>query len=122
LRQTNKKNKFSIVKYECDEESQIEQPHSPLYTPAPKRKCTMIDNEHLISDLIEIDHFDFVKSLQLITPKSTVRSRQASTTSSLNTTIVLSPPPPPTSHIRILRCSANTTDRITEDKKLRIPM
>ncbi|CAF3924728.1 unnamed protein product [Adineta steineri] len=96
LRQTNKKNKFSIVKYECDEESEREQPDSPLYTPAPKRKCTMIDNEHLISDLIEIDHFDFVKSLQLITPKSTVRSRQASTTSSLNTTIVLSPPPLPT--------------------------
>ena len=67
-------------------------------------------------------------TLQVMTPKATMRSRHPSSTSSTNTvtttitTVVL---PPPMSHdptTRIIRCSANTTQRTGEDKKLRIPM
>jgi len=82
-------------------------------------------------EILDIDHFDLltpfqkdppVSSLQMMTPKSTIRSRQASTTSSINTTIVLSPPISHDTHTRIIRCLANTSDRTTDDKKLRIPM
>lgn len=62
-----------------------------------------------------------------MTPKSVTRSRHPSSTSSTNTvtttaTIIL---PPSISHdttTRIIRCLANTNQRTSEDKKLRIPM
>ncbi|CAF3606260.1 unnamed protein product [Rotaria sordida] len=65
--------------------------------------------------------------LQVMTPKSTTRSRHPSSTSSTNTittttTILL---PSSISHdrtTRIIRCLANTIQRTSEDKKLRIPM
>jgi len=105
-----------------------------LHSPARKRSRTMIDHEPSLSndiEILDIDHFDLltpfqkdppVSSLQMMTPKSTIRSRQASTTSSINTTIVLSPPISHDTHTRIIRCLANTSDRTTDDKKLRIPM
>jgi hypothetical protein len=94
----------------------------------------MVDNEPSLSNDIEflnIDDYGFlipfqkessVPSFQIMTPKSTMRSRQASTASSINTTIVLSPPTSHDTNTRIIRCLANTSDRITEDKRLRIPM
>ncbi|CAF4627766.1 unnamed protein product [Rotaria sp. Silwood1] len=65
--------------------------------------------------------------LQVMTPKSITRSRHPSSTSSTNTittttTILL---PSSISHdpnTRIIRCLANTIQRTSEDKKLRIPM
>jgi hypothetical protein len=62
--------------------------------------------------------------LQVMTPKSTTRSRHPSSTSSTttSTTILM---PPSISHdttTRIIRCLANTNQRPNEDKKLRIPM
>ncbi len=108
--------------------------YSPSHIPAQKRRCPMTDNELSSSNDIEtinIDHFDLlipfqkdapVSSPHIMTPKSTRRSRQPSTTSSINTTIVLSPSISHDTNTRIIRCLANTNDRITEDKKLRIPM
>ncbi len=116
------------------ETTKAKRSYSPAYTPARKRRCTTNDNELLSSNDIEIlnlDNFDFsipfqkeppVSSLQMMTPKSTIRSRQPSTASSLNTTIILSPSISHDTNTRIIRCLANTSDRITEDKKLRIPM
>ena len=65
--------------------------------------------------------------LQIMTPKSAMRSRHPSSTSSTNTvttttTILL---PSSVSHdptTRIIRCLANTMQRTSDDKKLRIPM
>lgn len=65
--------------------------------------------------------------LQVMTPLSTVRSRHPSSTSSNNTistttTVLL---PSSVSHdptTRIIRCLANSSQRTSEDKKLRIPM
>ncbi|UJR20716.1 hypothetical protein I4U23_023838 [Adineta vaga] len=152
LRQNNKKNKFSIVKHEkwdYDDDSYImndfqtietiskpqrEQLQSPSYTPAQKRRCSTIDNDLSSSDDIEIlniDDLDFVtpfqkdqsiSSLQLITPKSTTRSRRPSVASSINTPIILSPPISYETNTRIIRCIANIANPIDEDKKLRIPI
>jgi hypothetical protein len=63
--------------------------------------------------------------LQVMTPKSTVRSRHPSSTSSTNTTtttILLSSTISHDLSTRIIRCLANTIQRTSEDKKLRIPM
>ena len=100
-----------------------------LHSPARKRQRTTIDNES--PSILNIDDISFlipfqkdpsISSVQKMTPKTTIRSRQASTTSSINTTIVLSPPISYDTNTRIIRCSANTNDRTTENKKLRIPM
>jgi hypothetical protein len=109
--------------------------YSPSHKiPGRKRRYTTIDNEPSSSNDIENlinDNFDLlipfqkdppISSLQIMTPKSTLRSRQPSTASSINTTIVLSPPILHETNTRIIRCLANTSNRITEDKKLRIPM
>ncbi|CAF0957106.1 unnamed protein product [Rotaria sordida] len=113
---------------------QKEHLHSPLYTPEQKRQCTMTNNQSLLSNDIEIfntDNFDFmisfqknspISSFQTITPKSTIRSRQTSTTSSINTTILLSPSILHDTNTRIIRCLANTSDRTIQDKRLRIPI
>ncbi|CAF0877805.1 unnamed protein product [Rotaria sp. Silwood1] len=113
---------------------QRERLHSPFYTPVRKRQCTMTDNQSLLSNDIEIfnnNNFDFlisfqkdlpISSFQTMTPKSTIRSRQVSTTSSINTTIVLSPSILHDTTIRIIRCTANTSDQTTQDKRLRIPI
>ena len=67
-------------------------------------------------------------TLQIMTPKSVMRSRRPSSTSSTNTvtttttTISL---PTTISHdltTRIIRCIANNSQRTGDDKKLRIPM
>ena len=64
--------------------------------------------------------------LQVMTPKSTGRSRHPSSTSSTatttTTTIVLQPSISHDSTTRIIRCVANSIQRTSEDKKLRIPM
>ncbi len=66
--------------------------------------------------------------LQVMTPKSSTRSRHPSSTSSTNTvttTTTIISLPPSISHdptTRIIRCLANTIPRTSEDKKLRIPM
>ncbi|CAF2157926.1 unnamed protein product [Rotaria magnacalcarata] len=63
--------------------------------------------------------------LQIMTPKLIGRSRHPSSTSSTNTIATTISVPPSISHdpnTRIIRCLANTTQRASEDKKLRIPM
>lgn len=66
--------------------------------------------------------------LQVMTPKSTTRSRHPSSTSSTNTvtttttTIILPSTISNDVTTRIIRCLANTNQRTIEDKKLRIPM
>ncbi|CAF0793498.1 unnamed protein product [Adineta ricciae] len=139
LRQNNRKNKSSIVKhekrdYEDDFSTIHEQFQSPFYTPARKRRCSIIDTD-LSScddiDILNIDDLDFVtpfqrdppiSSLQLITPKSTTRSRRPSTASSIHTPIILSPPVLYDSNTRIIRCVANTSNSTLEGKRLRIPI
>ncbi len=118
--------------FESIETMQKPRSYSPCHTPARKRRCPMTDNEPSNDiEILNLDNFDFfipfqkdppVSSLQLMTPKSTMRSRQPSTASSINTTIVLSPPISHDTNTRIIRCLANLSDRTTEDKKLRIPM
>ncbi|CAF2600649.1 unnamed protein product [Rotaria sp. Silwood2] len=152
LHHKKKRNKFSIdthEKWDSDEDNWIvndreciktiskvqkERLHSALYTPVRKRQCTMTNNQSSSSNDIEIfttDNFDFfmpfqkdspISSFQTMTPKSTIRSRQASTTSSINTTILLSPSILHETNTRIIRCLANTSDRTIQDKRLRIPM
>jgi hypothetical protein len=104
---------------------------SPLHTPTRKRIRPMTDIEYAPSNDIDILNFDnfecfipFKKesSVQLMTPKSTIRSRQPSAASSINTTILLSPSISPEPITRIIRCLANTSERTTDDKRLRIPM
>ena len=127
-----------IDDFEPIEPIQRKRSYSPLLTPSQKRRCTTTnDNEPSSSsssneiEILNTNHFDLlipfdkdppISSQQLITPKSTIRSRQASTTSSINTAILLTPPISHDTNIRIIRCLANTTDRTFEDKKLRIPM
>jgi len=63
--------------------------------------------------------------LQVMTPKSTTRSRRPSSTSSTNTITTSILLPSSISHdptTRIIRCLANTIQRPNDDKKLRIPM
>ncbi len=114
--------------FESIEKVRKERSYSPSHTPARKRRCNKIDNDPSLSNDIEIlnlENFDFsipIPPLQLLTPKSTMRSRQPSTASSINTTIVLSPPTSHDINTRIIRCVANSNDRTTDDKKLRIPM
>lgn len=111
-----------------DDESIPQPDQDRSYSPISKRRCPAIDYDLSSSTDMDILHLDIstpvIKdpSVQLLTPRSTMRSRQASTTSSVNTTIVLSPPITSEINSRIIRCFANTIDRLTEDKKLRIPM
>lgn len=63
--------------------------------------------------------------LQVMTPKSSTRSRHPSSTSSTNTITTTTSLPVSVSHdptTRIIRCLANAAQRTGEDKKLRIPM
>ena len=88
----------------------------------------MFSIDHDLSSLNDIEIVDVSQpmgrdsSIQVLTPQSTIRSRQPSTTSSVNTNFVLSPPIALEIPSRIIRCLANTHNRLTEDKKLRIPM
>lgn len=108
------KSKYSMTKCE-----QIDFDDLDSIDPKRKRQRTTID-----PDEIEMLDFDLPSptpkeiSLPFITPKSTVRSRQPSTASTGNTPVVLSSDP----NIRIIRCTANSTDRTLEEKKLRVPM
>lgn len=87
-----------------------------------KRQRTTTDQDEI--EMLDFEPLDLPSpipkdsSLPFITPRSTVRSRQPSTASSANTPVVLSSDP----NIRIIRCTANSTDRAIEEKKLRIPM
>lgn len=111
-----------------DDQTRVKAFRDRSNSPNPKRRCSILDYDLSSSNDIELLHLDVSQpigrdpSIQLLTPQPTIRSRQPSTTSSINTTIVLSPPIASDIPSRIIRCLANTHDRLTEDKKLRIPM
>ncbi len=128
---------------------------SSSHTPARKRQRTTTDNKSPPTtansvppplppsndiDLVNFDLFSPLKNvspiplhpapslspvLQVMTPKSSIRSRHPSSTSSTNTMTTIVSLPTSISHdptTRIIRCLANTIQRTNEDKKLRIPM